>query len=430
MISILVTDNFDPIAVDDDQFSTEDVADLQILFADVLGNDTDPDGDTLTVSEVSATSAQGATVTLGNNGITYDPTSSDALVELDEGDSLVDTFTYTVSDGRGGTDSATVSVTVNGTGPDVQFILLTFDAEGNPTTRVEPGDTFELRVFVQDITAREEDEKGVFSAFVDVTYSTLATPGEIVHSSTYGAGPSGSTAMPGLLDEVGGTDGITPLGGDDFELFRVEFTAGMDDGQMFFNSDPAEDEVQHPVLLFGTSANTLNGQIEFGTTSISIGAVSPATAPSGDSPTTNLANPFDVNGDSQVSPLDALMVINYINGIGDDSGMFVDVNGDEVASPIDALLVINEMTSPTIGEPLSNGSITGDDGSSIAVDDLFAALADDSIDLGQPWNDVVDFLQENASELVDEIVTHLEGETDPEQSADWNDWLLQLQSLI
>lgn len=61
-------------------------------------------GTTLTISEVSETSADG-TVTIVNNQLRYTPPANFVGV---------DTFTYTVSDQNGGTQTATVSVTVQG----------------------------------------------------------------------------------------------------------------------------------------------------------------------------------------------------------------------------------------------------------------------------------------------------------------------------
>ncbi|NBB96533.1 MAG: hypothetical protein GVY16_12465, partial [Planctomycetes bacterium] len=70
---------------------------------DVLANDSDPNaGDVLTVDSVT----QGASGSVTNNGsdVTYTP---------DAGFTGTDTFDYTVSDGNGGFDTATVTVTVN-----------------------------------------------------------------------------------------------------------------------------------------------------------------------------------------------------------------------------------------------------------------------------------------------------------------------------
>jgi hypothetical protein len=70
---------------------------------DVLANDTDPDGDPLTV--VSVTQGSSGTVVINpDNTVTYTP---------EENFFGTDTFTYTVSDPGGRTDTATVTVTVS-----------------------------------------------------------------------------------------------------------------------------------------------------------------------------------------------------------------------------------------------------------------------------------------------------------------------------
>ena len=66
--------------------------------------------------------------------------------------------------------------------------------------------------------------------------------GPISHGSNYPNGASGDTGTPGLIDEVGGFHGIstTPLGGDEFLLFSVLFTADLT-GQVNFASNPADE---------------------------------------------------------------------------------------------------------------------------------------------------------------------------------------------
>ena len=71
----------------------------------------------------------------------------------------------------------------------------------------------------------------------------------------------------------------------------------------------------------------------------------------------NVRNPLDVDSDTFVSPIDALLVINYLNaGLpakleGVPSGPpFRDVNNDGFVSPIDALLVINYLHRADAGE--------------------------------------------------------------------------------
>jgi|GEM_PF-1665088 len=71
-----------------------------LLF--VLGNDTDADGHTLTVTAVGTATGGTASVTPGGGSVTYDAPGFPGAY----------TFTYNISDGHGGTASATVSVLV------------------------------------------------------------------------------------------------------------------------------------------------------------------------------------------------------------------------------------------------------------------------------------------------------------------------------
>ena len=69
----------------------------------MLANDSDVDGDELTIASVDATSAEGGTVSFDGTTITYTPA---------EGFNGEDSFTYTVDDGNDGTATATVTVSV------------------------------------------------------------------------------------------------------------------------------------------------------------------------------------------------------------------------------------------------------------------------------------------------------------------------------
>jgi VCBS repeat-containing protein len=107
--------NDDPVAGDDTDATNADVV-LNIPASSVLLNDSDPDSINLSVTSVGPASAQGADVTVNAGDIRYDPTGVGAFIALAAGETLPvpDTFSYTVSDGNGGTDTATVSVTVTG----------------------------------------------------------------------------------------------------------------------------------------------------------------------------------------------------------------------------------------------------------------------------------------------------------------------------
>jgi len=108
-VTITITGvNDQPTASADTDTTDEDTA----VVIGVLTNDTDPDGDPLGVASVDTTGTLGL-VTNNGGSITYDPNGQ--FDWLGAGDTAIDTFSYTVSDGEGGTDPATVTVTVNGT---------------------------------------------------------------------------------------------------------------------------------------------------------------------------------------------------------------------------------------------------------------------------------------------------------------------------
>jgi|GEM_PF-5471865 len=107
-----------PIALNDKTSTDEDTAITgNVIDGSLGGKDTDVDvSDTLVIASPGALlSSKGASVVLNVDGtFSYDPTTSATLHALNTGDSTVDSFTYTVSDGHGGTSTASVDVSVAG----------------------------------------------------------------------------------------------------------------------------------------------------------------------------------------------------------------------------------------------------------------------------------------------------------------------------
>ena len=109
----LVVTNRPPLTLDDSYATTADLS-FTIKTPGVLVNDTDPDGDALTVVAYDNPSALGAGVYFTPQGeFEYDPTGSPILAALLPGESMTDTLAYTVGDGHGNTVSATVYVLVS-----------------------------------------------------------------------------------------------------------------------------------------------------------------------------------------------------------------------------------------------------------------------------------------------------------------------------
>lgn len=100
-VSITVTPVNDPPTANDDSATAEE--DVPIIIVDVLKNDTDPDNDQLVV--VKATQGRNGSVRINTDStLTYAPNRNF---------SGNDSFSYTLSDGKDGTDEASVNVTVN-----------------------------------------------------------------------------------------------------------------------------------------------------------------------------------------------------------------------------------------------------------------------------------------------------------------------------
>ena len=100
-IATIPAANTQPVAEDDSAITDKDAA----VTVQVLDNDTDADGDTLTIDTVGITTPpQNGSASSNGDSVTYTP---------NPGWTGTDSFSYTVSDGNGGTDTGIVSITVS-----------------------------------------------------------------------------------------------------------------------------------------------------------------------------------------------------------------------------------------------------------------------------------------------------------------------------
>ncbi|MCL4862624.1 MAG: tandem-95 repeat protein, partial [Caldilineaceae bacterium] len=170
--------NTPPVAVDDAVATQRD----QPVTINVLGNDSDADGDPLTVSAIGA--PLHGTATTDGQTITYTPNPNFVGV---------DSFTYTVLDGRGGAATATVTVTVSG--PP--------GSNRAPTAGKDSATTAPGAPVIIDVLANDADPDG------DALTITIATPpsnGTAVVES----GKIVYTPSPGFV----GTDSFTYIASD------------------------------------------------------------------------------------------------------------------------------------------------------------------------------------------------------------------------
>jgi hypothetical protein len=142
-----------PVANDDSLTTAEDTNGS----VNVLADDVDVDGDTLSISD--KTNGSNGNVTCSGNSCTYSPNSNF---------NGTDSFSYTLSDGQGGTDTATVDVTVNAVNdaPDASGDSLTTDED-------TPGDV--------TVTSNDSDVEG---HSLSVTSSSDGTDGTVDCTTT------------------------------------------------------------------------------------------------------------------------------------------------------------------------------------------------------------------------------------------------------
>ncbi|MES9958037.1 MAG: cadherin-like domain-containing protein, partial [Sedimenticola sp.] len=158
------------------------------LTIDVLANDTDADGDALTITDVSEVFDEDGnvigTAEVVDNKVEF--TANSEYEGLTEGQSVQGSFTYTISDGKGGTDTATATVTVVGEGDEILDLVLSGTtivenaAEGTVVATLQSidqstGDTFSYEL-VRDDSGHFEivDDKLVVKEGADIDYESEA----------------------------------------------------------------------------------------------------------------------------------------------------------------------------------------------------------------------------------------------------------------
>ena len=151
--------NTPPVA-GDDSIERSATTGVKVRLSTLLANDSDADGDTLTPT-VSTTSVNGATIRVSGGWVFYTPPA---------GFTNADSFTYTITDGRGGSAVATVSVTIKVDNSISQNLTVTplggnqyrIDGSGIPgrTYRLQYSDTTSPFVW-QDISGGSVTADGV-----------------------------------------------------------------------------------------------------------------------------------------------------------------------------------------------------------------------------------------------------------------------------
>ncbi|WEJ59332.1 DUF4082 domain-containing protein [Devosia sp. FJ2-5-3] len=131
-LNVAAAANRPPVATNDTGIGVRRNEAVQITAASLLANDTDPDGDALTITGVSGATNGTVAFNAATNVITFTPANNYTGAA---------SFTYSVADGRGGTASAGVSLAVTATVTGANL----FAANATPaTTTVNDGSSVEL----------------------------------------------------------------------------------------------------------------------------------------------------------------------------------------------------------------------------------------------------------------------------------------------
>ena len=412
ILPIMIVDLNDPPVAVDDQITTDENTVLTLEPADLLANDIDPDLDTnpaevLTISlaQTSFFTGQGAQVTFDpvTGQITYDPTTSTILDQLAQGDQpIVDRFTYTVSDGEA-QDSAEVILTVEALNdaprlgddsfdvlPSTATTLTILDNDSDIDGSIDPSSII-VTTQPSNGALEVEDDGTVIYTPLDgfrgsdsFRYTVADNNGQQSEQASVslriGAPPATqpinagtSMGLPVDIDVLDGVDGAEPS--------TVTIVSGPSNGSAVV--------LPTGEIRYTPSGTHLGPDTIVFTVEDSAGFVSQQTTISINVVESTLQNPTmfaDVNASGEITPIDALLVINKLARDGSEGAIpvqdsdrgpnFYDANGDMEISPRDALKVINDIArgsnapvfegeqvtplsqviaAPTAADPISSG---------------------------------------------------------------------------
>jgi VCBS repeat-containing protein len=346
-----------PLAVNDTGLTDESTV-LIVSAAGILSNDTDPDsGDTKTVTAINGQAAAiGTQIVLASGALLkvkadgsyqYDPNGR--FNYLLEGQLATDTFDYTMADGTGATSTATVTITVQGVGAlNSVSGYVYLDVNNNGSRGSQELGLPQVIVVIQGPVNRlvRSDATGY--------YEFIGLP-----SGTYTVWESHPASFLDGIDSLG-TPALGTVGNDRFtnialagDVHLVNYNFGE---RGVLNPTKALELASTPapvtmatVMVMKDEPDSLQAQI--------LQSITP--------PPAITTQSLDVDRDGHIAAIDVLLVINYINATGHQSGIssfaapsvgnstpnHCDVDQDGVVSASDVLAVINYINAhPSRGE--------------------------------------------------------------------------------
>lgn len=226
--------------------------------------------------------------------------------------------------------------------PLVDLELIATDINGNRITKTAPGERFFLDVYAGDL---RDEPSGVFSAFFSIDFpSGLAEfSGPIFFGADYPNTQNGDFSQPGIFRNVGAVAADKQPIDTSGLLVRIPVTA-TNPGELTFSAGPPDaGEFFETTLVLRDEVVSIE-RVRFGTIALTVQAPT--------SSRHNQQHPADVDDNGRVTPLDALLIINFLNRHGirqvdslpaSETPLFLDTNNDGLISPADALFVINAL---------------------------------------------------------------------------------------
>lgn len=275
----------DPLAVDD----SFDVPTNSVSYPlNVLANDIEGKTGALRVNRIVTQPSRNGSVVIGTGGLSirYTPVNGFGGTEQ---------FQYEVIDDAGKKSIANVTIhTLEGDRADdqVAFSFKFFDMFGKQITAVKQGDSFQAVVYVDDLRPEagllqsppvNVPNPGVYAAYLDVLYSAgLVSPAqpsaaspldfEVEFVDPYNQGRSGTSATPGLIDDLGAFLGNVSTYNQPFAVPVAKMTfQARSAGLAEFVGDPADRPPQTDVTFFNANnASIPTQQIRYGRSTIEI----------------------------------------------------------------------------------------------------------------------------------------------------------------
>jgi VCBS repeat-containing protein len=371
-----------PIAVTNGYTTNEDTL-FSLAAPGLLANDTDVDlpADLLKAVAGNFTSDLGAPVVVSEDGsMTYDPRSIGQFQLLTNGQSIADTFVYQIQDSAGLVSSpATVTITIQGI-DDAPIAV-------DDSFAVGIGETSALTVLANDTDADSIVDAGTVEITANPGFGTVTVDLSGVVFYTPEGGFRGNDSFSYTVRDDAGNisnratvtlvvNSAPDANNDNAFTYKnqpIEIDVLANDTDVDGSIDASTLQIDVLPTPAGTAEVLPNGKIRFtpaagfsGNAQFSysvadnLGTVSDLAIVRITVQQSIWQNPQefnDVNGDGFVSPIDALLIINYLNEGGEtqlpNAGItpppYLDPSGDEAVTALDVLLVINFLNANSSG---------------------------------------------------------------------------------